>query len=298
MTVHRTGRLTEWICGAFFHMICSGIRVAAPFHVRHFNVGDDSPKRHLARLHGCNFVIIAILAVVTLIVLTPSTSLATVTVGSEATLPLPSSALWHSIIGNQPADNSVQNLNPPVFKWLYNEDIPSTFGNAVRVFHFQLSTNPSFNPLYWNITCSNNFYNFVPPITNTDGSAYSGTIYWRILYFNADQTVNVGVGPTHNFTLSPNPMVWDRSMLADTNYLLGIATNHPHMWFNQANLGPMSTFLRTSIWPTYGKGWSTVTNNAAYYQGQAWWNKSTIVALPASRWEWPKESKAWHAPTT
>src|SRR5436309_2488038 len=86
-----------------------------------------------------------------------------VTIGSEASLELPSSALYHVEIGNQPDDNSVQTLNPPVFTWLYYEN-PAIFANSqyrnARVYRLQLSTSPSFNPLVWNITCSNNFYNF------------------------------------------------------------------------------------------------------------------------------------------
>jgi hypothetical protein len=211
--------------------------------------------------------------------LVSSASAQTVQLGQQ-TLPLPSSALWHGIIGDQPADNSVQGYNPPVFKWIYSETPQSTFLNFVRTFQFQLSTNASFSPLYWNIVCSNNFYNFVPPITNADGSAYAGTNYWRIVYMNADQSQTVGTGPVHTFTLAPGATLWDRSMLADTNYLMGIATNHPHMWFNAKNLSAMSSFLQTHPWP--GQNWGSVTNTAGYFQSQSWWNNSSITNLGGS----------------
>jgi hypothetical protein len=199
---------------------------------------------------------------------------------NQPALPLPSSAMWKGIIGDKPADNSVQAYNPPVFKWIYTETPQANVSNQVRVFRFQLSLNPNFNPMYWDIVCSNNFYNFLPPIKNPDGSAYGGTIYWRIVYMNADQTVTVGTGPVHNFTLSPTAITWDRSMLANPNYLLGIATNHPHMWFNASNLNSMSSFLRSQPWP--GQNWGQITNVAGFYQNQAWWKNSGITNLGGS----------------
>jgi hypothetical protein len=198
---------------------------------------------------------------------------------NQPTLPLPSNALFHGIIGNQPADNSVQSYNPPMFKWIYTEDIPSTLSSALRAFHFQLSTNPSFSPLYWDIICSNNFYNALPPITNADGSTYLGTNYWRIIYMTADQTTTVGTGAVHNFTLAANATNWDRSMLADTNYLLGITSVHPHMWFNPGNVNAMASFLRSKPWPTSGQNWSSITNVAASFQNRSWWNNSSVTNL-------------------
>jgi hypothetical protein len=200
----------------------------------------------------------------------------------QQTLPLPSTAIYHGIIGDQPADNSVQAYNPPVFKWIYSESAPSSFSNFVRTFQFQLSQNPNFSPMYWNISCSNNFYNSLPPITNSDGSTYTGTCYWRIVYMNSNQTQTVATGPVHNFTLSPTATTWDRSMMADTNYLLGIVSSHPHMWFNANNLNAMSTYLKTHTWPTYGQSYGVVTNVAGYYQSQSWWGNQTVTNLVGS----------------
>jgi len=207
--------------------------------------------------------------------LPPGTSV----IGASSTLTLPSSALYHNIIGNSPADGSVQGLNPPVFNWIYTED-PSLAGTsgAYRIFRFQLTTNGNFATPYWNIVCSNNFYNFLPPITNSDGSPFQGTISWHIIYMDASQNV-VGTGSTHTFTLTPTATLWDRSMLADPNYLRNIAGSHPHMWFNPGNLAAMSTFLQTKPWPTYGQPWSTVVNSATAYQVQSWWGKSSVTNL-------------------
>lgn len=201
-----------------------------------------------------------------------------VTIGPEALLPVPSSALWHNLIGNWPADGSVQELNPPIFKWIYNES-PVVTDQAVRTYRFQLSTNGDFTSPYWDIGCSNNFYNLVPAITNADGSNWTGTNYWRIVYMNSNATVTLGTGAVHTFTVAPDAKNWDRSMLADTNYLLNVSGSHPHMWFNQGNLGAMASFLQTQPWPTYGKTYSSTLSVAAYYQSQSWWNNSSITNL-------------------
>src|ERR1051326_4390647 len=72
-----------------------------------------------------------------------------VRIGTETLVALPSSALYHCEIGNQPDDGSVQTLNPPVFTWLYYEN-PSLFNGPswsknVRYFKLQLSPNANFS---------------------------------------------------------------------------------------------------------------------------------------------------------
>ncbi len=202
----------------------------------------------------------------------------TTVIDASSALTLPSSALYHNIIGNWPADGSVQGLNPPVFKWIYNEDIILSSSSSYRIFRFQLSTNGNFTTPYWNIVCSNNFYNFLPPITNVDGTAFQGTNFWRIIYMDGSSNV-VGTSATRTFTLTPTATPWDRSMLADTNYLLSVAGSHPHMWFNSGNVAAMGAFLQSKPWPTYGQGYNTQTNVAGYYQSQTWWGNSTVTNI-------------------
>src|SRR6185312_12721236 len=43
-----------------------------------------------------------------------------VVIGNETRQVLPSTAYWNRVIGNWPDSNSVQTLNPPVFKWIYD----------------------------------------------------------------------------------------------------------------------------------------------------------------------------------
>jgi len=209
----------------------------------------------------------------------PGARAATATIGPEASLSLPSSALYHLELGNQPDDNSVQDLNPPVFSWLYYEN-PALYlnqnNNAVRYFHLQLSTSPSFNPLVWDIACSNNFYNFLAPITNNDGSTYTSPVYWRVVYLDATGNL-MSNGAPHSFSLSPNAKKWDRRMLADENYLISVGSQHPHLFFNSGNRDAVSRYLQTHTWQTPGVYWSSTTNEAYAVTTNSWWNSDSIT---------------------
>jgi hypothetical protein len=199
-------------------------------------------------------------------------------IGDETIQTLPSPAYWYRVIGNWPDSNSVAPYNPPIFKWVYDEQINLTASNDVRYFQFQLSTNSTpFSAMYWDIACSNNFYNFLPPITNNSGVTYAGPCYWRIGYYNSNK-VFITYGQTNIFRISPTATLWDRSMLADTNYLLSIATNHPHMYFTWTNTAAVASFLRTTPWTFHSQSWSTITNTVAtYYQVQTWWTNESIL---------------------
>lgn len=201
---------------------------------------------------------------------------ATIRIGPEAELTLPSSAQWKSIIGDSPADGSVQLFNPPLFKWIYQE-VPSRNDNSVRSFRFQLSTNKEFTTLIWNIVSSNNFYNFLPPITNQNGSVWLGSNYWRVIYMSPDATVNLATGAVHHFTLAPDAAPWNRAMLADNNYILNLGRQHPHIFFWQTNRDAVSTFVRTSRWPTVGLTWQNYSNAAFQTINQTWWNDDSFT---------------------
>jgi len=209
--------------------------------------------------------------------LTGSAAGAMARIGPESLLSLPSSALWQGFVGNTPADGSLQNLNPPLFKWTYMEDPTQSDKNVTRAFRFQLSTNPNFSSFVWNILTSNNFYNFLPPITNSDGSIHTGTNYWRVIYLNSDATVNLATGAMHHFSLAANATNWDRSMLGDPNYLISVGQQHPHMYFFATNRDAVSQFVRTSVWPSTAFGWVNQTNYAFQVIAQSWWNSPTIA---------------------
>lgn len=205
-------------------------------------------------------------------------------IGNEAAIDLPSSAKYRAWVGDAPADGAVEMLNPPIFKWIYHES-PAGMAwpeNRVRTFRFQLSTNTSFSSPYWDIVCSNNFYNTLPPITNANGSAWSGSNYWRVIYMNSNATVNVSTGNTHHFSFTNSPTEWNRAMLADSNYLLSIGTNHPHLFFFQTNKTAMATFLHTNV--AMGFSWNTLTSRVYQIITNSWWNDDSFTNQTPASW--------------
>lgn len=213
------------------------------------------------------------------------TSFAVETINTNAVLTAITTAAQYRRIGNSPGDGDAVYFNPPVFKWQYLEDITlqtdPSFYVSPRQFRFKLSTNGSFASPYWDIACSNNFYNFLPPITNADGTAWGGTCSWEVEYYTNGSTL-VGTGPTHTFTLAPTATNWDRSSLADSNNIATKAAAHPHMWFGGAtnNIAAMGAFVRGTPWQSPGSTWTSTTNNLIGWQGVSWWADSSLTNLP------------------
>ena len=139
-------------------------------------------------------------------------------------------------------------------------------------FAFNSSKDPSFSSLYWNIATSNNCYNLLAPITNSDGSSYTGTSYWRVIYYAGDGQTVLATGPVHNFTISTSATNWDRSMLADSNYLYSALSVHPHFMFNAGNKMSVSNYLFNS------GSWLYFSNNAVSSVTQSWWNNSSTYS--------------------
>jgi len=273
-------------------MIWGGTQTASSASVsqRHLDAGTRSPAHFLARLSGCNRII-KLLAIPALIALAIAPAAAAVvssaippgvTIGPEALVTLPSSAKHRLFMGNAPDDGSVQTLNPPVFKWLYNYN-PWNMGypnSTLQTFRFQLSTD-NFNTTYWDIVTSNNFYNCLPPITNADGSAFQGTCSWHVIYMAGDATTIISTGAVHTFTLALNATAWDRSMYGNAAYLTSLGTQHPHLFFSATNLSSVATFLHTNN--AMGFSWSQMTNQVYQTIKQPWWNNNSFTSQePAS----------------
>jgi hypothetical protein len=258
-------------------MISNGTQTASAGIVmqRRIEAGPRSPALFVGRISGFNrIVLLAIIALMAFAMTPMRAAAASSTIGAEAVLPLQSSQLFSVAIGDSPDDGSVQNYNPPVFTWLYSGDNPwhMTFDLTTRIFRFQLSTNAgaTFSSLYWNIATSNNCYNFLPPITNPDGSTYTGTNYWRVIYYANDGTTVLGTGPVHNFRISASATNWDRSMLADSNFLYSVVGQHPHFLFNNGNKSAVRNYLMNSV------HWNYFTNGAAEAVTQPWWNNASV----------------------
>jgi len=218
-----------------------------------------------------------------ILVLSVMTTQAAHRIGGEAALTLPSSAKFILSQGFVPDDGLVATNNPPLFNWVYTPD-PYLIGTdeTPKVFKFQLTTNASadFTTPYWDITTSNNLYNFLPPITNASGVTYGGTSWWRVVYYpsNGVGAASVSTSAVHHFSISATASNWNRAMLADTNWVQARLTNiHPHMWFNAANSNAVGAWYRAGnsllgTWSTYETYVSQVITNEWFWNPNVFTN--------------------------
>lgn len=190
-------------------------------------------------------------------------------IGAEASLQLTNSALWRGYIGNAPADQSLQSVNPPVFRWTYMENPQDSALNCLRTFRFQVSRSQTFATPAVNVVTSNNFYNFIAPFTNADGSTYTGSNYWRIIYMNSNASINVATSAVRSFRLGAASMNWDRSSLARHSSLISATAEHPHMMFRENDRSDVLRWCQTSQWSA---AWITISNRAFQTITQAWWS--------------------------
>lgn len=235
---------------------------------------DENPPYDVGSLNGNTYYVdalhptefgAAINATNIFLAMTTNTGGGTV-IGASASIPTLSSIQYWSFMGPTPADGSVQSINPPLFKWNYcrsserNHPGEDQANRDLHVFRFQLSTNASFSPLQWDIYTSNNFENCLAPITNSDGTAWAGTNYWRIIYYDRLISTIQETDVVHHFTLAPGATNWDRGMLRDPTYLTNVTQYHPHMYFSTNSRTAFANYLRNTY--TGPHAWLELSNTA------------------------------------
>lgn len=206
-------------------------------------------------------------------------------IGTESLLSITNSVSWRQHIGFGPASNSVQNLNPPIFRWPYLSDVTRSAVDPglVQTFMFKVGYTNDLSAPVFSVTCSNNFYNFLAPFTNTDGSTYTNAIYWQITYLNSNATLTISNSPLYNFQLLATASNWDRSMLADFTYISNSCSVHPHLYFRITNRADVLQWCKTSWWEA---DWVVMSNTAFQTITQHWWNTDDQT----NHYEWPQRS--------
>lgn len=188
-------------------------------------------------------------------------------IGTEAQVALPPSAAYSGAVNIRPGNGEVVELNPPIFSWFYVTNILTASASSATYweFQFQVSTNTAFTNNIVNKRTPSNLYNTLAPFTNSDGSTFTRPLYWRVGYVTPGGPTNLW-SATNSFVISANASVWDRSMLADENYLAAKYT-HPHVLFNSATRAATYLFLQTNN-PT---DWAVLRIRAHNATNAAWW---------------------------
>lgn len=203
---------------------------------------------------------------------------------SETRVPYPPSAKFNLIISDKPRDGERVTINPPIIAWSYaptptNSENPTTYQ-----FQFQAAYEPTFTNPVVNVRTRVNGYNFLAPFTNHLYS--SNVVFWRVLYIRTNSITlfpnsNLEVSPPfatpltnygaiRSFVIPPGTPAWDRSMLADTNYLATKAV-HPRLLFNDGNRQSLSNWLVTNLTANVNPGWQ-INKQLAYRSiTNSWW---------------------------
>jgi hypothetical protein len=165
-------------------------------------------------------------------------------IGKEALIGLPEGALWSAMVNFRPGDGEIVKLNPPPFSWLYKDDDPnSTRDEDTRIFQFQVAYDKEFKELAVDVRTESNMYNFIAPFNKEQ-------CWWRVGYIYPKKGPAVDHwSKVRAFVIADDAKEWDRSMLADEQYLKSKA--HPRLLFNSTNRAAFSAHMATNesaIW--------------------------------------------------
>lgn len=197
-------------------------------------------------------------------------------IGSNALVSLPSSALYSGPLNFRPGDGeTITNINPPYFQWPYcpNPRLMHSDANDLGMKNFILTvaTDSALSEVKLKITNAFNFISTLAPFTNLNVP-----LYWKVDYCNGRTTTAFTNSVTNSFTISPDAVSWDRSILK-SNHVSSVLSNktHPFIMITDANRLSASNFLFNTCLASYyasshtnpvlydvGNGFRTITNIA------------------------------------
>lgn len=197
-------------------------------------------------------------------------------VGSGASVPLPSSALFGTWPAYIPADGEAVRFNPP-HPWHFpawpQSTLISNVAHSYEAYWYevQVSTNEFAytNAIY---TITNNNVTFAHPITNANGTLWAGSNYWRVLYRKWGSSTLVYTSPIKHHTLA-SATEWNKAAIITDSVMMNIGTNHPHCYIEFTNRASISNYFfnpSSYTWngdtAVYGENWATITNEAVFYR--------------------------------
>lgn len=216
-------------------------------------------------------------------------------IGAESAVPMPASALWSTVVNNRPGHGETVTLNPPQFSWTYTPNPrDSDTDIEARNFLFVIANDPAFTTVVFSNLTRWNFYNTLPPFTNS-------TLYWKVGYCHESDTSAYLWSPVRSFTIASNAVTWDRSKLADPAYLSN-KSDHPHVMFNATTRTGLLNWLQSAeiTYPRSspgntpydvlygpGKGWSVIKRQASNAVLQTGWPNTRPGVWVGASGSWP-----------
>jgi hypothetical protein len=259
-------------------------RSAAPADVAPplLNAGVVHPFTRFSRCPGR---LLAALAAVLFFGMCVLTVPAQTRLGAESALPLPASARYSSVINVRPGHGEVVSNNPPVFSWFYatnhlvgTQANPGGFwphwADQTNAFRFQIATQFNFGgTLAVDVSTPLNFYNFLAPLPTNATRQF----WWRVVYLT--NNTPYWTNGIYTFTLAPNAVNWDRSMLADPAYHATNST-HPIFCFRGGEQAQIWAWMQTNDTHAFQALLNRAiyaTNQSYFYRTEPWATNSHSI---------------------
>lgn len=195
-------------------------------------------------------------------------------IGKDAVIPLPGGAFYSRFVVPQPLDGEEVGFNPPIFSWFYAPEYKLE-DDGLYAFRFQVAEDPEFKNLELDQFCTYNFYNTLKPFK-------AKRLYWRVGYIPMPRTLDAA--PDRNkvatwsrvraFTIANNAVAWDRSMLADPNYLASHG-GHPRLLISKRNLQAIRQHIETD--PAARKLFERLRQAANQGMASPWWQPNAAI---------------------
>ena len=156
-------------------------------------------------------------------------------IGVEARVPDNPKSHYSRYVNWRPAEGETVDLNPPRISWPYVPNGNLDWYSASHNFTLQISSNPDLSDPAVNVTCSFNFYNFLPELKGAE------IWYWRVGYDIG--TEKESWSETRSFSIAKDATIWDRASLADGPPK---GMGHPRILFNSDNLADIQDLIRSN----------------------------------------------------
>ena len=181
-------------------------------------------------------------------------------IGEGAKLPDQPRSHYSRYVNWAPADGEMVDLNPPRFRWPYDEGWLGTDPeDAAHTFTFQIAGDRQFSQPVVDATCEFNFYNTIAALPS------AGPWYWRVGF-------DIGSPDSHwsdvrSFSVAAEATVWDRADLAKPDLA---KLGHPRVIFTAQSLPQLRQICQTDPGSKAALAW--LVKQADGVLQKPWWD--------------------------